>query len=103
MTAAPDTRKTYFDRATQIAFIVEALKVAKVDPSDDNDGERHECDQEMVYSAIFDCTHNDVVARAVYAAKRDGNWGAAVVAGAAADREKLNKTRAANARKYGAL
>jgi hypothetical protein len=100
---APDTRKTYHDRATQIAFIADALKVAAAPPSDDNDGERHECDHEMVYLSVLDCTHNDVVVRAVAAAKRLGDaWGASVMIGAAAEREKLNKLRAANAKKYGA-
>lgn len=98
----PDTRKSHLDRATQIAFVSDALKVGAASKSKDNDGERHECDHEMVYGAVFGCTHNDVVARAVAAAKRGGNWGAEVVLGAALEREKLNKTRAANLKKYGA-
>jgi hypothetical protein len=46
----PDTRTTRFDRAAQIKFVAEALKVAAAPKSTDNDGERAECDEEMVYT-----------------------------------------------------
>lgn len=97
---APDTRKAHFTRAAEIEFLARALKVGAAPK--DPDPERHnECNVEMVYYAVFDCHHNDVVNRAVAAAKRAGGWGALVVECAMKDREKLNMTRAANARRYG--
>lgn len=76
------------------------LKIGAADPHPDP--ERHyEANEEGLWYAIFSCTHNDVVARAVAAANKAGNWGAAVVLGAALEREALNARRAANMKKYG--
>lgn len=98
---APDTRPNTTPRASQIAWIARMLKIGAADPHPDP--ERHyEGNMEGLWEAVYSCSHNDVVARAVYAAQRDGNWGASVVLGAALEREKLNKTRAANMAKYGA-
>lgn len=97
----PDTRKSHYARQHQIDFITRALEIAKKPPSKDNDGEMHLVNQERVYYAVFDCTHNDLVARAVAAAKKFKGWGSEAMLGAARDREELNKKRAANIKKYG--
>lgn len=97
---ARDTRKPYA-RADEIAWLAAALKVGAAPRAEDP--ERHEADHENLYYSVFDCHYNDVVARAVYAAKRDGGWGASVVVGAALAREAHNALRAANLRKYGCL
>jgi hypothetical protein len=86
-----DLRKTHYSRAEQIAMIAQMLSVGAKNPTRNNDGEEHECNQEALYYAVYDCTYEDVVLRAVAAAKKAGNWGAAVVAGAAADRAKKLK------------
>lgn len=101
---APDTRKSHHDRQWQIKSIEQALKIASLPPSKENDGEMHMVNQEVVYYSIFDATHNDVVWRAVEAAKKmKGGWGVDTILGAAKAREELNKKRAANMKKYGPM
>lgn len=97
----PDTRENLMSRADQIAYVARALEVAKAPKSTRNDGEHHLSNMDMIECAIFTCTYDDVVVRAVTAANRNGGWGADLVAYWAAEREKLNALRAANKRKYG--
>lgn len=96
----PDTRKNHLTREQQIGRIENALKIAKK-PADPDPEVHYEAHQEQVWYAIFDCNQNDVVARAVAAAKKFGGWGAETILGAAKEREALNKKRAANIKKYG--
>jgi hypothetical protein len=96
----PDTRKNHLTRQQQIGRIENALEIAKK-PADPDPEVHYEAHQEQVWYAVFDCTHNDVVARAVAAAKKFGGWGKDTILGAAKEREELNKKRAANIKKYG--
>ncbi len=96
---APDTRDHHLDRAAQIERIRVFLDVAKKPP--DEDAETNLANGEAAFDMVYYCTHNDVVARAVAAAKKIGGKVADYMISGAEEREKLNKKRTANTKKYG--
>ena len=93
---APDTREGP-SRDDQLDALATALEMAQHPPTQGQEDQQ----RDFIFNAVFNCTDNVVVARAVSAAMRNTGWGYIFIEKGAEAREEVNRQRAMMARMFG--